>query len=71
MASIDLKTDGMHCASCSMLIDMTVGDLAGVSSVKADFASGITHVEFDAAIVDVPRIVAAIAEAGYTAVPMS
>ena len=67
MASIDLRTDGMHCGSCSMLIEMTVGDLVGVSSVKADFASGITHVEFDPALVTVDEISKAITEAGYVA----
>lgn len=71
MASIDLKTDGMHCGSCSMLIEMTVGDLAGVSTVKADFASGVTHVEYDPASASVEGITAAIAEAGYAAQPVA
>lgn len=67
MASIDLKTDGMHCGSCSILIEMTVGDLVGVSAVKADFATGTTHVEYDPAFVSVDDISAAITEAGYVA----
>lgn len=69
MTSVDLKTDGMHCGSCTMLIEMTVGDLVGVSSVKADFATGNTHVEFDPQFVAVEQITAAITEAGYAARP--
>ena len=68
MTSIDLNTGGMHCSSCSMLIDMTVGDLPGVSSAKADYAKGTTHVEFDPSVISVKEIVAAITAAGYTAV---
>ena len=71
MTSVDLKTDGMHCGSCSMLIEMSVGDLLGVSLAKADFASGKTHVEFDPALVSVDQIVKAITEAGYSAQPLS
>jgi copper chaperone CopZ len=67
MASTELNTTGMHCGSCSMLIQMTVEDLPGVESVKADYGSGRTHVEFDPAIVSVEQIVAAIVEAGYGA----
>lgn len=71
MASTDLRTDGMHCASCSMLIEMTVGDLPGVSTVKSDYVSGATHVEYDPSQVTEEDIVNAIVEAGYTAEPAS
>ncbi len=67
MATLDLKTSGMHCGSCSMLIEMNVGDLPGVTVVKADFASGNTHVEFEPASVTPEEIISAIVEAGYTA----
>lgn len=65
MQTIDLNTGGMHCGSCSMLIQMTVEDLPGVSSAKADYASGRTHVEFDSGEVSVDAIIAAIVGAGY------
>lgn len=67
MASIDLKTGGMHCGSCAMLIDLTVGELTGVSASQSDYAAGSTHVEFDPSHVSVEAIVTAIREAGYTA----
>lgn len=67
MKSIDLNTGGMHCGSCSMLIQMSVEDLPGVASAQADYASGRTHVEFDPDQISVDEIIAAIVEAGYTA----
>jgi Cu+-exporting ATPase len=67
MASIDLKAGGMHCSSCSMLIEMTLGDLPGVSSASADYVEGTAHVDFDPATVSIDEIVAAIRDAGYTA----
>jgi copper chaperone CopZ len=54
-----------------MLIEMTVGDLIGVSAVKADFASGNTHVEFDPGFVSIQDITAAITDAGYAAQPVA
>ena len=67
MASIDLNTGGLHCSSCSMLIDMTVDELPGVTSSASDYAKGRTHVEFDPAQITLEGIVAAIEHAGYTA----
>jgi copper chaperone CopZ len=67
MASIDLKTGGMHCSSCSMLIEMTLDDLPGVSSASADYVKGTAHVEYDPSTVSTDQIVAAVRDAGYTA----
>jgi copper chaperone CopZ len=63
--TVTLKTTGMHCGSCAMLIQMNVGDLAGVSAVKADAASGTTEVTFDDAVVTVDEIAGEIVKAGY------
>ena len=67
MASIDINAGGMHCQSCSMLIEMTLGDLPGVTAASADFAKGTAHAEYDPSAVSVDQILAAIREAGYTA----
>jgi copper chaperone CopZ len=50
-----------------MLIDMTVGDLPGVSSAMADYAKGTTHVDFDPSVISAKEIVDAITAGGYTA----
>ena len=52
-ATARLKTSGMHCSSCSMLVDLTLGDLPGVVSSKTDHASGDTVVTFDSDAVTV------------------
>ncbi len=65
--AVTLATTGMHCGSCSMLIDMTVGDMAGVSEAKTDLASGQTEVIFDPDTVSVDDIIAAIRAIGYDA----
>jgi copper chaperone CopZ len=62
---VQLKTTGMHCRSCSMLVDMTVGDLDGVEHVQTDYVSGQTDVRFEPGKVTVNDIVAAIRSAGY------
>ena len=67
MDSVDIKTSGMHCGSCKMLIEMDVNELQGVSLAEADLVTGVTHVDFDAAQVTVDEIVAAIKGAGYDA----
>lgn len=60
-----LKTTGMHCRSCSMLVDMTVGELDGVDSVETDFVSGDTKVVYETDKVTIDDIKAAIRTAGY------
>lgn len=64
-----LKTSGMHCRSCSMLVDMTVGELDGVSGVRTDHASGDTVVTYDTDAVALDQIIGAIRGAGYDAEP--
>lgn len=65
--TVRLQTTGMHCQSCSMLIQMNVGDLEGVHAVVSDYASGITEVTFDPEVVSVEDVVAEVEKAGYGA----
>ncbi len=67
--TVKFKTTGMHCPSCSMLIQMSVGELDGVSSVESDHRTGTTTVTFDDATVTPERIVEEIVKAGYGAEP--
>lgn len=59
----------MHCASCGLLVDEALAELAGVISSTTDVASGRTVVHFDASVVAVADLAAAIAEVGYEASP--
>ena len=58
-------TTGMHCPSCSMLIQMEVGDLEGVTAVEADHRTQAVDVDFDADVVSPQDIVSAIVKLGY------
>ncbi len=64
---VRLMTTGMHCGSCAMLIDMTLGDLEGVSEVKTDYASGISSVTFDPDVRSADDLIAAVRSVGYEA----
>lgn len=65
--TVRLNTTGLHCRSCSMLVDMTVEELDGVSSVATDHATGETIVSFDTDSIEVETIIGAIRSVGYDA----
>ncbi len=60
-------TTGMYCPSCSMLIQMDVSDLTGVTSVVSDHRTAMTEVVFDDEVVGPDEVIAAITAAGYGA----
>jgi copper chaperone len=62
-----LKTTGMHCRSCSMLVDMTLGDVPGVEESHTDLESGTTEVRYDPNAVSIEELIAAIRSVGYDA----
>lgn len=66
-AHVRLSTTGMHCRSCSMLVEMTLADLDGVADAHTDLASGMTEVTYDPAAVTVEDLVGAIRSVGYDA----
>jgi copper chaperone CopZ len=45
MVKMTFKVRGMHCPSCEKLLQMEIGDIPGVASVKADWKSGTITVE--------------------------
>lgn len=67
METISIRTTGMHCPSCAMNIDLTVGDLPGVDEVSTSLADGLSTVTFDPSSIDADTIAEAIREAGYGA----
>jgi copper chaperone CopZ len=58
------KVKGMHCPSCEKLLQMDIGDIAGVKSVKADWKKGTVDVEADK--MDAGAVKKAISAAGYS-----
>ena len=67
MQSLEFSVTGMTCQHCVASVTEEVGELAGVSSVDVDLASGRLQVTGQ----DVPdeQVTAAVAEAGYSADP--
>ncbi|MFE1788723.1 heavy-metal-associated domain-containing protein [Streptomyces sp. NPDC059525] len=68
-ARVVLEVEGMHCASCGLLIDDELEDLAGVRSAATDMRAGRSVVLLEeGAAVDGADLVAAVEAAGdYTA----
>ena len=67
MVTEEFKVNGMHCASCGLLIDETLEELRGVELAKTSVRRGTTTVTFDPALANVKLITKAIKKAGYTA----
>jgi len=63
-ATATFVVTGMHCASCGMLIDEVVEDLAGVVTSATSVRRGRTIVTYDPTRSTVAEIAAAIVTAG-------
>jgi len=59
--------EGMHCASCGMIVDDAVEELDGVKRSQTTFRTGRAIVELDPQRCRPDDVIAAIAEAGYRA----
>lgn len=66
MPELHLKVDGMHCASCAMLIEEELEELDGVAEVKASFRKQQARVVVDDASM-VPAVLETIDGLGYQA----
>jgi copper chaperone len=67
MTTISMRVEGMHCASCGLLIDDTLEDLPGVLAAETRIRERRTTVQIDPDRCTPAQLVAAVAEAGYTA----
>ena len=67
VATARLRTTGLHCQSCSMLVQMELEDVAGVASAVSDFRTGMTDVEYRPDEVTVDELITAVVRAGYGA----
>ncbi len=65
MKKLVLKVKGMHCASCSILIDKLVGQQPGVISIKTNYGAEKTAIEFDEAKVSLEKVDELMHKIGY------
>lgn len=61
-----LSATGMQCADCENVIEETINALPGIHSVNADFTTESLHIAYDADIISLNTICAAIEKVGYT-----
>lgn len=64
-----IAVTGMHCTSCSILIDETLEELPGVVSSSTDLRRETTTVEYDPARTSPGAIAEEIVKLGYSARP--
>ncbi len=58
---------GMHCASCGLLIDDALEDLAGVERAQTSLRTGVTTVRLDPAVITPAEVAETIRSTGYGA----
>ena len=66
MTTVTYNIPAIHCGHCTHTIEMEVGELQGVQSVKADEASKKVVISFDAPASE-DKIKALLAEINYPA----
>jgi copper chaperone CopZ len=68
MKTVALKIEGMHCASCPIMIEGTIEDeLKGVRSAKANYHKQECIVEYDESQIELKNIIKAVEGIGYKA----
>jgi len=65
MTKLTLKVKGMHCASCSTLIDKLIGREPGVVSIKTNYGAERTLIEFDESKITLARVDELLQKLGY------
>ncbi len=62
------RIQGMHCASCAVIIDKKIKKLDGVNEVQVNFATEKAIIDFNPETVSVSRMNDEIGKLGYTLV---
>ncbi|HEY4477061.1 MAG TPA: heavy metal translocating P-type ATPase [Candidatus Paceibacterota bacterium] len=65
MTKLVLKVKGMHCTSCSILIDKLIGSQPGVVSIKTNYGAEKTALEIDETKITLEKIDELIGKLGY------
>ncbi|HMM57172.1 MAG: cadmium-translocating P-type ATPase [Xanthomonadales bacterium PRO7] len=65
-----LLIDGIRCAACVWLIERSLSAVAGITSVQVNAAAQRARIVWDPARTDLPTILAALAQTGYSALPL-
>ncbi len=63
-----LRVEGMHCASCSSLVEKTLLGLDGVYSAPVNLATETVRLTYDPSLISESELIRAVDRAGYTLV---
>lgn len=66
MITVTYNVPAMHCGHCTHTVEMEVGELEGVQTVKADLVTKKVQIEFDTPASE-EKIKALLAEIDYPA----
>jgi copper chaperone CopZ len=67
MSTPEFQVTGMTCSHCEQAVSAEVGQIPGVQTVEVSAATGRLIITSDASVTD-EQVLAAVDEAGYTAV---
>ncbi len=67
MQSIKLSVQGMTCGHCVKAVETSVGEIAGVKSVKVDLKAARAEIDFDPTRATTQAIIQRLDEEGYKA----
>ena len=62
---VELPIGGMTCAACARTVERQLGGTAGVTQASVNFATRVASVRYDAGLVGVEKLVAAVEDVGY------
>jgi len=65
--NVQLKIDGMHCASCAGLIEKGLRKISGIKSVSVNFASEKAKIVYNQSQISTQSLIKAINKMGYQA----
>ncbi|MCH7605027.1 copper-translocating P-type ATPase [Patescibacteria group bacterium] len=65
MAKVILKVKGMHCASCSILIDKLLEKQEGIKAIQTNYGNEKTAIEYDEKKISLEKIDELIGKLGY------
>ncbi len=68
MSTTEFQVAGMSCSHCEQAVSAEVGQIPGVQTVEVSAAAGRLVITSDTPVA-VELVLAAVDEAGYTAVP--
>ena len=69
MKKLRFDIKGMHCASCSSLIELSFKNLKGVNNVSVNLLTNSADLEIDETVISTDDIITIIENLGYKAAP--